>query len=775
MTSGLEHRRYAKYSFSGAASAALLCLCAPPSAFGEEAAGTPADEQIQEIVVTAQHRVQSLQEVPISVTVLSGEAILESHLRDFSDLSLQTPSFTSGADYGYIRNSSMRGISNNQYGFADDPSIAMYVDDVYQGRAATGMQVNALYDIDRVEIIKGPQATLFGRSSIAGAISTILVQPTDTFSASGDFGAGQRNRLIAEGAVNFPVTPNLAIRVALDREKQRGFITNLNGGPKLDPLDVEAGRVIVRYTGSDKLEATLKASYESRRQDGSTHIAVGVPDATNFTADETLIGNQNFAHFYSFEEDAKLKYNFLNNLSLTSDTSWRRVKNNYVEKYDGLPQIVGGPYYQDSLDSLFQQDLRVNFSGEDGLSISGGASYFHETVHGFISNWSDHSYDGLGSTPLGVPTPGLLPNDYSQALFEQGNFDGVFRGRSAFVDTTIGIPGVKGWTVTAGARYNYDEKTYTANIPNAATLPENAGKPFLICSCSLYGYYTSPALTTTRAWSDTSFRGATNYDLNQENTIYFQYSQGWKAGGIDVGGLDLPPGSTFVKYFGENASAFGAALHAYNPEKSVSYEFGLKGKALDRRFGYNLAVYEYLYRQLQVGVLQQGAGSVIQNIGHATGRGVEAELRFVPSANWDMYASGAYNYTRINDYGSDTAQVGLPLNQAPKYNGAAGATYKWILNSGKYSLGASTNLRGSYRDDSDLISYVRSYILYNTRAAYETLDGHYTVAVFADNLLNRFTYSRYSDHAQQLYVYPVSSYQVIGHPRTVGIDAYIRF
>ena len=89
--------------------------------------------------------------------------------------------------------------------------------------------------------------------------------------------------------------------MALDREKQRGFITNLNGGPKLDPLDVEAGRVIIRYTGIDKLEATLKAGYESRGQDGSTHIAVGVPDATNFTADETLIGNQNFAHFYSFE------------------------------------------------------------------------------------------------------------------------------------------------------------------------------------------------------------------------------------------------------------------------------------------------------------------------------------------------------------------------------------------------------------------------------------------------------------------------------------------
>ena len=764
---GLDQRSCTRYPFSTVVLASLLHLCAPRSTFAEEPTNALPNDQIQEIVVTAQHRAQSLQEVPISVTVLSGTTILESHLRDFSDLSLQTPSFTSGTDYGYIRNSSMRGISNNQYGFADDPSIAMYVDDIYQGRGASGMQVNALYDIDRVEVIKGPQATLFGRSSIAGAISTILVQPSDTFSASGDLGAGQRDRLIARGAVNFPVTPNLAIRVAVDSEHQGGFITNLNGGPKLDPLDVKAERVIARYSGIDGLEATLKASYESRRQDGSTHLAVAVPDVENFTADETLIGKQNFADFYSYEEDAKLKYDLLKNLSVTSQTSWRRVKNNYIEDYDGVPEVIGGPYYQDSLDSLFQQDLRINFSGPNSLAITAGASYFHETLHGLINNWTDHTFAFTG-----VPAAGLLPNDYSQAIFEEGHFDGIFRGRSAFVDGTVGIPGVTGWTVTAGARYNYDEKSFTANLPNPATLPQNTGKAFA-CACGLWGFFTDPPLGLTHHWSNTSFRAATNYDLNEDNTVYFQYSQGWKAGGIDATGIDVPPGSGFMKYFGENATPFGATLNPYNPERSDSYEIGLKGRAFARRFAYNLAAYEYLYRDLQVAVLETGA-SIIENIGHATGRGVEAELRLAPSAHWDMYANGAYNYTRIEDFGTMSSQVGLPLNQAPRYNAAAGVTYKWSESHGRYSVGASTSMRGAYRDDNDLDTHeVRSYILYNVRAAYETLDGHYTLAIFADNLSNRFTYSRFS--AAQPFVYPVSSYQVIGQPRTVGVDVYVRF
>jgi iron complex outermembrane receptor protein len=764
---GLGQRSKVQHLFCGVATAALLCVSVARSAVADEAARAGEVDEIPEIVVTAQHRIQTLQEVPISVTVLSGVTILESHLRDFSDLSLQTPSFTSGTDYGYIRNSSMRGISNNQYGFADDPSIAMYVDDIYQGRGASGMQVNALYDIDRVEIIKGPQATLFGRSSIAGAISTILLQPKDTFSASGDFGAGQRDRLIARGTLNIPVTSNLAIRVAVDSEHQGGFITNLNGGSKLDPLDVKAERVIARYTGIDKLEATLKASYESRRQDGSTHLAVGVPDVENFTADETLMGDQNFADFYSFEEDAKLKYDFLNNLSVTSETSWRRVKNNYIEKYDGVPEIIGGPYYQDSLDSLFQQDLRISISGPHNLSITAGASYFHETLHGLINNWTDHTFAFTG-----VPGAGLLPNNYSQAIFEEGHFDGIFRGRSAFVDGTMSIPGVPGWTITAGARYNYDEKTFTADLPNPATLPENIGKAFA-CACGLWGFYTDPPLSLTHHWSNTSFRAATNYDLNENNTVYLQYSQGWKAGGIDATGIKVPPGSGFLKYFGENASAFGATLNPYNPERSDSYEIGLKGRAFARRFAYNLAAYEYLYRDLQVAVLETGA-SVIENIGHATGRGVEAELRLAPNAHWDVYANGAFNYTRIEDFGSMSSQVGLPLNQAPRYNAAAGSTYKWTANSGQYSVGASTSMRGSYRDDNDLDTHeVRSYILYNVRAAYETVDGHYTAAIFADNLSNRFTYSRFS--AAQPFVYPVSSYQVIGQPRTVGIDLYVRY
>lgn len=758
--SGSNQKGYLKYLIYSTALSVLSSVCALRSASGAEATDEPV---LEEVTVTAQQREQSLQQVPLSVTALTGETLLENHLRDFSDLSKLTPSFTSGANYGYIRNSSMRGISNNQYGFADDPSIAMFVDDIYQGRGSTGMQVNALYDVDRVEIIKGPQATLFGRSSIAGAISTILNQPTDSFSASGDIGVGERKRGLARGAVNFPVTPNLAIRVAVDSENEGGFIKNLNGGRELEPLDVKAGRVIVRYTGIDRLEATLKASYETRRQDGSTHIEVGLPD---FTADETLIGDQNYAKFYILEEVARLKYNFLDNLSVTSQTSWRRVKNAYVEKYDGLPQLVGGPYYQDSLDRLFQQDLRLNYSGPGDLSIVGGASFFHENLDALVGNWVDHTFAFTG-----VPAAGLAPNDYSQAFFEQGRFKGAFRGGSAYIDGTVGVPGVPGWTVTAGSRYNYDRKNYTQDIPDPAGLAVNAGKPFAGAYYN-WGYYTDPPISLTRSWSNTSFRGATNYDINQNNTVYFQYSQGWKAGGIDTFKVVVPPGSNFNLFFGQNATAAGGLPNGYDPEHSDSFEIGLKGKALERRFGYNIALYDYIYRDLQIAVLQT-AGSIIKNIGRATGRGAEAELRFVPSSHWDFYLNAAYNYTLIRRFEGFESQVGLPLNQAPRYNGAAGATYKWTGSGGTYSIGASANARGAYRTDNALADDVRSYILYNTKAEYESADGHYGLTLFADNVANRFTYSRFSPVLP--FVYAVASYQVIGQPRMVGLDAHVRF
>jgi iron complex outermembrane receptor protein len=726
-------------------------------------AGQPSasDSFLGEVIVTSEYRAQRLIDAPLAISAVGAEALTDSHVKDFSDIAMLVPNFVSGSNYGYLRNSSMRGVSSNQYGFADESSIAMYVDGVFQGRATSGNSENAIYDVDRVEVVKGPQASLFGHSAIAGAINVIQNQPTDELSQSYDLGFGERTRVVARATVNIPVTDHFAVRIAADSENQDGYITNLNGG-RLEPLDVKAGRILARYTGIDGLDATIHAKYEERRENGSTHA---LPSLPNFTADITLVGDQNYANFYVFDTGASLKYRVTPSVTLSSETSYRKVTNAYVEKYDALPTVVGGPYSQASDDHLVQQDFKLLYQAGQ-TSIVGGVSAFDEHLNGFIGNWVDHTFAFTG-----VPAPGLVRNDYSQAFFEDGYFKGHFSGWSAFLDGTLPVPHVDRLTVTGTVRYNDDRKNYSLDIPDPATLAINAGKPFAGAYYN-WGFYTSPPLALTHSWNNLSFRAASNYALDDHNVLYAQYSQGWKAGGIDTFRV-ANANSAYIPFFGMNATAHGATPNAYGPETSDNYELGLKGSVLDHRLSYAVDGYYFNYRDLQVPVYQSG-GAVIKNIGAADGKGLEADIRFAPTRAWSLFANGAYNDTKIHRYEANPTQVGLPLVQAPKFTSAAGATYTMAApfgHGGSWYVGATVSQRGSFRTDTAINNLVRSYVLYNARLGYVSGTGRYSARLFADNIFNKFTYSRWEE--QTPFVYPVAHESVIGPPRTVGIDFHV--
>jgi iron complex outermembrane recepter protein len=757
-------RRPMPHALGAAAISALSvgALAQPATSAAPQAAA----EDRQVIYITTQQRLQRLQDVPLSVTALSGSFVEENHLRDFSELAKFTPGFTSGSNYGFIRNSSMRGISNNQFGFADDPSIAMFVDNVYQGRGGSGSQVNALYDISRVEIVKGPQATLFGRSSIGGAISILTNQPGDKFEANALLGLGQRSRVVARGVVNVPLAPKFALRVALNSEDQDGYITNTNGGDKLQPLDVKAGRVLARYSGVEGLEVNAKIGHERRKQGGSIYQVDGLPD---FTTNQTLRGRESYSDFEIQDAVLGLKFALSKSLSIESTTSQRHVKNRYVEDYDGLAAVIGGPYAQTSDDKLTQQDFRLTWTGADKLTVIAGASFFTEKLSAFVANNVDGNPSFTGFAFTGVPTPGLLPNDYSNAFYEEGSFDGKFSGQSVYVDATW--PLAARWALTGGVRFNKDKKRYTQDIPDPAGLAQNAGKIFAGAYYN-WGYFTGVPITSKKSWDNTAFRAALSFEVDPDMTAYAQWSQGWKAGGIDTFKVSAPP--SFNLFFGLDAAAVGATPNVYDPEKSQSFELGLKGKTADRKLIYALALYRYDYKDLQVSV-PQGGSSVIANVGKARGMGFEGELRLRPDEHWDLFANMSYNDTKIVSFPQKPEQVGQPLNQAPKITASAGASYRFkaAFVPGDLMLGASVSHRGKYRTDNQLVESVEAATLLDLRAGWDSADGRYSVTLFADNALDAFTYAR--ANAAQPFLFAVGSRSVIGNPRTVGVDLRVSF
>jgi iron complex outermembrane recepter protein len=732
------------------------------SAASAQTSSTDADENpsgIKEIVVTAQLRSQSLIDVPLTVTALTAETLADNRIENFADLARITPGFVSAPNYGFIRNSSMRGISNNQFGFADDPSIAIFTDGVYQGRGGTGSIVNALYDVERVEVIKGPQATLFGRSSIGGAINTILNQPAKGESFGNvEFGLGERDIIVGRAAANVPLTENLTLRIAGHAENRGGYLTNLNGNSKLGPLQVAAGRAILRYEADNGLDISLKAGIEDREQSGSVYQQIGLP---KFTVQSTLRGREAYSDFSIKDAVLRFRFPISDALSVTATTSYRDVENQYVEDYDGIAAVVGGPYSQTSDDRLFQQDLILNYES-GAVSIVAGGSYFSEKLDATVANYANQTFAFTGS-----PDPGLRPSDYSLAMFESGNLRGKFHGYSFFIDGSF--EPVEGLTITGGARYNYDKKRFTQDITDPAKLPQSA----LIFPGAFYnwGYFTSVPITSEKAWKDLAFRAAIDYAVAPDVSIYAAFNQGWKAGGIDSFKVVTP--APFPLFFGLDAAAAGGVPNVYDPEQSDSYEVGLKGRFFDRKLLFNLSLYEYRYRDLQVSI-PQGGSSVIANVGRARGRGVELETQLKPASWLDLFANGAYNDTKITRFDELPLQVGLPLNQAPKWTAAFGGTITASLaDSGSIAFGGTVSYRSSYRNDNQLGNGVEAQTLTNLRLSWSDAEDKLSIGAYLDNVFNVVTYARFNQ--ARLFLFPVASRSVLGEPRTFGVNVKAKF
>jgi iron complex outermembrane receptor protein len=736
-----------------------------PAILAAAAAALPAaaqsdrDDAIEEIIVTAQKREQNIEDVPLAVSAFTPQFLERANVQDFGELFLFTPGFSSSPNYSYHIYSAIRGISSTDFGFGTDPSIGFYVNGVHMGRYGT--QVLSYYDIERVEVVRGPQNTLFGRSSIAGAISVTTQKPIDRFEAWSEVGFGNLSKKEFTGVVNLPAGEGFALRAAgywLDKE---GFVRNLNRGDDLAPSEIASARLSARYVSGERFDATLVLSYEDRGESGNFYARVGLPD---FVVDSTLRGDENKSEFEVADATLDLRFTLGGGWSLASISNFRQVEADYAEDYDGLAQVIGGPYYQNQDVDLFNQELRFTFAGERGLTFIAGASFFDESMDAAVDEWVDTTFAFTG-TFNAMQAAG----DYSNAFVERGEYDSGAEGWSVFADASF--PLTDRLTLTGGVRYNDDTKDMTFFAPDPAALAANAMAPFP-CGCYLYGLYTSRPLSLERSWSDTAFRAALDFDFTDTATGYLSWSQGWKAGGIESFKFDLPPG--FPLFFGLDLAAAGGGLRSYDPEKSDSLEIGLKGSALGRRVRYALAAYSFRYEDLQRSVFN-GATAVIENIGEAEGQGFEAEAQLRPDEHWELFATFAYTDTEITE-DATPAQVGLPLNRAPEIQYALGVTYGFDApweNGGRIALGATYAYQDELRTDNSLVAGVEDYALANVDLSYTARDERFEISAYVDNVADELTYHRRLFVTP--FVLPVETRSVIGKPREYGVSFRYRF
>jgi iron complex outermembrane receptor protein len=698
----------------GAASALALLLAAAPVMAQPAAAptaGTPAPETPRggdagEVVVTAQFREQNLQRTPIAITAVNAAMLQNRGQTDISQVANQAPNVTlkpQSAAFGPSLGASIRGVGQYDFNPALEPGVGMYVDDVYYS-TLTGSILDLL-DLDRVEILRGPQGTLAGKNSIGGAVKLYSKRPTGSGSGFLQATYGGLNRLEARGSFDFALIPDkLMMRVAAVTRHQDGYVRVLDyacdTGDTSVPSLVQAGncelgkeggksysavRAALRWAASDKIDVNLIADYTHDNSEnpagtllysgpaisatgvlGAQYSFNGVPQDARFIPADPYVSYASYfdpgqtnvpiigtrqpltapmsQRYKGWGVSGTVDWTLADKLALKSITAWRAYTTIWGEDNDAspLPSSVG---IEHLTHSQFSQELRLNGSIGNAVDYTVGGFYFRQkSIYGTHQdlNYAGPFFDFLGNDPIVAHTKA----GFAHAIWhvtDRLNF-------------------------TGGVRYTAEDKDYTYSRLN------RDGTPFVILSAlnGLTGHYEGDR------WD---WRANVDYTFTPGLMAYFQYSTGFKGGGV-------------------NPRPFTAAqVQPFGPETLQAWEVGFKSQFLDRRVRLNAAAFLNKYDDIQLTLLscpQFGpapACALPQNAGNATVKGFEVETEVRPMGGLQFDGSLSYldfRYDSINALaGGPTQPNGVQLSMTtpytPKWKWSLGAQYEFDL-SGKGSL-----------------------------------------------------------------------------------------
>ena len=721
---------------------------------------------IEEIVVTAQKREQTLQETPVAVTVFSGQELAEQGADDLKSIMMQIPGIAGWSHGGRLDSISVRGVTTNDYGNAGDTSIGLFLNGIWGGLKSEAM--TAYYDLERVEVLKGPQSLLFGRGAASGAVSVVTTKadPTARYGEI-SLGGGERDALRGSFMFNAPVSDKLAVRFAGTHSESDGFVTNGLGGPDLGFDERDAFRFSANY-GGDVWNADLVVSWEDRESTATIYNSsdpAGVP----LSGDLYTVFSDQFDDSIWRVEVLNISLELSRELeigTLTLLTGYRDFEILYHEDLDGTGDRFLD-FRRDNEGDYFSQEIRLVSRQDQDVTWFFGGSVFTNT-HDMPSKLASNE-DVICSLFVGFDCatviPGFTPTP--SGYLETGVGEAELFGYSVFGDLRFQI--TEKFAAGIGLRYNYDEREFTlSSFPITGDLYNAFGRIGL-----LYGFEAA-GNKDKEDWSAINGRALLEYEISNNTNLYFSVSKGYKPGGFDSFRVsDSIPG------FPTAVAPADAVPLPFDPESLWSYEIGLKGTLGDGRFSYALAAYDYDYEDLQQLVLRETA-SVVVNIGEASGQGIEAEFVWYVNEYVDVRFGAARSEAEIDEVDISTCiQVdgisceGNQMALSPDLTGN-------VLISGRIPLSDSSQLRLRaevvYSDsyftaiENAPVSEVDSFTLINYRASY----------IYNENIELSFFLENATDKKFTARIFNVPSLGVVWladpmHPRTYGVDFTWRF
>jgi iron complex outermembrane recepter protein len=757
----------------------LACLMAgsPAYAAAEDPASADAGrDTIPEIVVTAQKRSQSINDVGMSITALTGDQLLDRGVTDVSDLEKVVPGFSFAPSPNGRPVFTLRGVGFYDTTLSASPTTSVYVDEVPLPFSI--MTRGADLDVARVEVLKGPQGTLFGQNSTGGAVNFVAAKPTDTFEAGMDATAERFGKGDLSGFVSGPLTDTLNARLAL-RSVQGGAwqYDYTRRDATTGATNLNEGRLLLDWHPIDRLTIQLNVNgYVDRSENQAPQLVRTVPqDPANASAallnyplppDNDRAASWGPSAQYRrddrFNQEAlRINYDLGGDNMLTSITSFEKYIGDSLTDYDATT-LQDLDLRTPGWISTITQELRLSHSTAKLNWVVGTNFEMDRTFDQELLNVSQGSNNSIAGFPVDESTDLDHQSVHSYAGF--GN-----------IEYTI----VDNLTAQLGARFTQTDRTFsgcTGDSGNgqAATainglITELTGAPpnplILPGGCITVNALYQPGLYTARLdQNNVSWRAGLNWKPDGESLIYGNISRGYKAGSFPTEG-----------------AITDSAYYAVPQESLIAYEIGAKVPFFGNSLHLSPALfyYDYTNKQLRGVIVDKlfGITDALISVPKSSVEGAEVSIDWAPIAGLQVTAGATYIRTRVAEYtgynedGVIANFAGSRLPFAPSLEAVADGQYTWELNA-SYSAFAGAGLthhaaaNAGIGDSADL--YLKAYTLLDLRAGVETADSKVRVTVWGRNVTNEYYWTN-ATHTNDEFV------KYTGMPATFGITASYRY
>lgn len=657
------------------------------------------ESALEEVVVTATKRSVALQDLAGSANVLGADKLGPGGIQEVRDMQVEIPNLSLGDQFGFAR-VFMRGIGMTSIDIGGEGAVAFLQDGAIIPRPAA--QLMGMFDLDQVEVLRGPQGTLYGRGATGGAINMVTAKPGKELSGYLSVTAGNYSLAQFKGAIDVPMGDALSMRLAASLDSRDGYGNNIFTGSDINDRDASAYRATFVYDAGGPLTATLSAqyyeeddnnyafSYFGQSEGSSIPVPFGVPILGGNTvgmagggfydinSDQEPINDRdgqliNLTIDYAFNDSWSLK-------SITSSQSMDRFLRDDLDSTDA--NLFGQNNYTEESDS-FGQELILNYSS-DRLDVLSGVMYFEEDLYGEVrvplTNLCFLLAPGACGTPIGDFLNG---GNYLQ----DGDVD--IEAWGAYVEANYSISDK--WSLIAGLRYNYEERDGTGS--------------FIFDAISLN------VPTNQRAsWNDLTPRITLQYSPNDNMLLYATYTEAFKSGVINTGSTSPP----------------------LDPETVDAFEVGLKGQNASGTLRYSVAAFFYDYQDMQISFVDETSTVSTVNAAEAENSGIELEVDGSLGNGFAFdfyltYLNAEYQEFFNGDYANGFAIADLSGNtlpNAPESTAKLGLTWEGAV------AGGTLTVRGEayYQDDVYFTewnrkdAYQKSYEQFNASMDYSWND-----------------------------------------------------